>query len=124
MGTELKEEELEPDRARELIASERGQVLDLRGDEEFAAESIAGAVRPENEDIETALESLDDDQPVLVVCEDGKRSAEVAKDLRDRGYQAAAIKGGMKAWTGDKLPVLPRESEEFHGPRRPGPLGM
>jgi rhodanese-related sulfurtransferase len=121
---QLQEEELAPDQARQLIASERGQVLDLRGDEEFAEDRIAGAVRAENEDIDAALESLDEDRPVLVVCEDGKQSAEVAEDLRERGYQAATIKGGMKGWTGDKMPTLPRESEEFHGPRRPGPLGQ
>jgi len=125
MGSEaLKDEELEPDRARELIATEGGQVLDLRGDTEFAEGRIAGSVRPEGEDIDAALESLDEDQPVVVLCEDGKRSAEVAEDLRQRGYQAAIVKGGMKAWAGDKMPTLPREAEEFHGPRRPGPLGQ
>lgn len=125
MGSEeLKEQELEPDRARELIASEGGQILDLRGDEEFAEDRIAGAVRPEGEDIDSALESLDEDRPVVVVCEDGNRSSEVAEDLRERGYQAAIVKGGMKGWTGDKMPTLPREAEEFHGPRRPGPLGQ
>jgi rhodanese-related sulfurtransferase len=124
MGSEkLEDRELEPGRARELVASEGGQVLDVRGDEEFLADRIAGAVRAESEDIDAALEALDQDQPVLVVCEDGKRSAEIADDLRERGYQAAAIKGGMKAWTGAKMPTLPREAEEFHGPRRPGPLG-
>jgi rhodanese-related sulfurtransferase len=121
MGSEqLKEEELAPDRARELIASEGGQVLDLRGDEEFATYHIAGAIRPENEDVETALESLDEDRPVVVVCEDGERSAQVAADLRERGYQAATIKKGMKGWTGDKMPTIPRETEEFHGPRSSG----
>lgn len=124
MGSqELDQRELEPDRARKLIASEGGQVLDLRGDEDFAEDRIAGAVRPENEDLDAAIESLDEERPVVVVCEDGKRSAEVADDLRERGYQAAVIKGGMKGWTGDKMPTLPREAEEFHGPRRPGPLG-
>ena len=123
MGAELEEENVKPDCARELIASERGQVLDLRGDEEFAADRIAGAVRPSGDDIETALESVDEDRPVLVICEDGKRSSEVAADLRERGYQASVVEGGMKAWIGDKLPTLPRESEEFQGPRRSGPLG-
>lgn len=124
MGSErLKEEELEPDRARELIASEGGQVLDLRDDDAFAADHIAGAIRPDGEDIDSALESFDEDRPVVVVCEDGGRSAEVAADLRERGYQAAVLKKGMKGWTGDKLPTIPRETEEFHGPRRPGPIG-
>jgi phage shock protein E len=123
MGSELNEETLAPARARELIASEGAQTLDLRNDEEFAEAHIAGAVRPDDEDLDRALESLDEEKPVVVVCADGERSEEVAAELRDRGYEAAALKGGMKGWAGDKLPTIPRETEEFHGPRRPGPLG-
>jgi rhodanese-related sulfurtransferase len=123
MESELKEETLDPERARKLIASEGAQVLDLRDQDDFAEAHIAGAVRAEDEELDAALESLDQDRPVVVVCEDGKHSSEVAEDLRERDYQAAIVKGGMKAWAGDGLPVLPRETEEFHGPRRPGPLG-
>lgn len=112
----MKDETLEPGRAREVIAGERGQVLDLRDEEEFAEAHIAGAVRAEDGDIDAAVESLDEDLPVLVVCEDGKRSEEVAGDLRERGYQAAVIKRGMKGWHGDGHPTIPREAEEFHGP--------
>jgi rhodanese-related sulfurtransferase len=123
MESELTEETLDPQRARELIASEGVQALDLQDQDDFADAHIAGAVRAESGEIDSALESLDQDRPVVVVCADGKRSAEVVEDLRGRGYQAAVVKGGMKAWTGDGLPVQPREAEEFHGPRRPGPLG-
>jgi rhodanese-related sulfurtransferase len=123
MGSELNEETLEPERARELVASDGAQVLDVRSEDDFADSRIAGAIRAEGDELDSAIESLDQDRPVLVVCDDGKRSAEVAEDLRERGYEAANVKGGMKGWLGDKLPSLPRESEEFHGPRRPGPLG-
>jgi rhodanese-related sulfurtransferase len=121
---ELEEESLDPKRARELIARERAQALDLRDEDDFADAHIVGAVRADDEEIEAALEALDQDRPVMVVCADGKRSSEVAADLRERGYQAAVVEGGMKAWTGDSLPTQPREDEEFEGPRRPGPLGM
>jgi rhodanese-related sulfurtransferase len=120
---ELEKEELEPKRARELIASEGAQALDLRDQDDFADGHIAGAVRADEENLDDALASLSGDEPVVVVCGDGKRSSEIAADLRDRGFRATVIKGGMKGWFGDKLPTQPREDEEFHGPRRPGPLG-
>jgi rhodanese-related sulfurtransferase len=123
MESEQVEEELDAERARELIASDGAQTLDLREEDEFAAAHIAGALRAEQDEVEGALESLSQDSPVVVVCADGKRSSEVAADLRERGFQATVIKGGMKAWSGESLPTLPRETEEFHGPRRPGPLG-
>jgi len=121
---ELKEETLDPEQARKLIASEGAQAVDLREEDDFADGHIAGAVRAEEGDLEEALESLSEERPVVVVCADGKRSPDVAADLREHGYQAAVVKGGMNAWTGDSLPTQPREDEEFHGPRRPGPLGQ
>jgi rhodanese-related sulfurtransferase len=122
MAPEL-DESVDPKRARELIARDRVQAVDLRDEDDFASEHIAGAMRAEPDDLDQAGESLDEDRPVIVVCADGKRSAEAASDLRDRGFEAAAVKGGMKAWTGDGLPTQPREDEEFEGPKRPGPLG-
>jgi rhodanese-related sulfurtransferase len=110
-----------PKRAREVIASEGGQVLDLRGDDEWVDARIAGAVRGQGDDLEEAIESFDEDRPLLVLCTDGKRSEEIAGDLRERGFQAAAIKGGMKGWMGDGMPTMPRETEEFHGPRSTSP---
>ena len=121
MAEELNEETVEPKRARELIAREGGQLLDLRGDDEWVEARIAGAVRPEGDDLDATLESLDEDRPLLVICSDGERSAEVAGELRERGFQAASIKGGMKGWTGDSLPFLPRETEEFKGPSKTSP---
>lgn len=116
--------ELDPERARQLIAAEGAQALDLRGEDDFAAGHIAGAVRAGSEEIDEAtLEAVDSERPVMVVCEDGKRSSDAAAALRERGYEAAVVKGGMKAWGGDGLPTQPRENEEFEGPRRPGPLG-
>jgi len=124
-GDALKDEELDEEldakRARELIASEGGQALDLRDLDEWAEAHIAGAVRVEDDDVDAAVDSLSQDQPVVVVCANGKRSSEVAADLRERGFRAAALKGGMKSWSSDGLPTQPRETEEFEGPRRSGP---
>jgi rhodanese-related sulfurtransferase len=113
---ELDEQELDAKRARELIASEGCQALDLRGLDDWAEAHIAGAVRVDDGDLEGALGSLSEDQPVVVVCGDGKQSAEVAADLRERGFAAGILKGGMKSWTGAGLPTQPREAEEFEGP--------
>jgi rhodanese-related sulfurtransferase len=112
-GEELKDEELDAKRAREVIASDGGQALDLRGLDEWGEGHIAGAVRVEDDDLDGAIESLSEDHPVVVVCADGKRSAEVAADLRERGFSAAVLKGGMKSWSGDGLPTQPRDAEDF-----------
>jgi rhodanese-related sulfurtransferase len=113
---ELDQEELDAKRARELIAREGCQALDLRELDDWAEAHIAGAVRVDDGDVDAAVESLSSDRPVVVVCADGKQSADVAADLRERGFSAAVLKGGMKSWTGASLPTQPREAEEFKGP--------
>jgi rhodanese-related sulfurtransferase len=122
-SSELSEESLDPQRARELIASEGAQPLDLQDEDDYAEAHIAGAVWAQGRELDEAIESLSEEQAVVVVCADGKSSPEVAAELRERGFQAAVIEGGMKAWAGDRLPTQPREAEDFEGPRRPGPLG-
>ena len=119
----LEGDRLSPDKAREVVATARGQTIDVRDQEEYARGHIPGSINIPADELEQRVDELSDDGPVIVVCDSGKRSAEAAGQLRERGYEAASIEGGMSAWSSDKLPLQPAEDEEFHGPRRPGPLG-
>jgi rhodanese-related sulfurtransferase len=103
-----------PEDARELVASDEALVIDIRDEEEFGSGHIAGATRIEEEDLESRLEELGEVERIIVVCAKGERSAKVAESLRERGYEAANMKGGMEAWDG---PLQPAESDfEFEGP--------
>jgi len=121
---ELPAEALGAEQARELIAREGAQALDIRDDGEFADGHIAGATHASEEELEPRLDDLSKDAPVIVVCKDGERSAKVAEALREKGYEAAHVGGGMDAWSSEKLPLQPAEDYEYEGPRRPGPLGQ
>jgi rhodanese-related sulfurtransferase len=124
MGSErLDADRLSPEDAREAVATGGGTTVDLRDQDEFGSGHIAGAINIPADELDDRLDELPQDEPVIVVCDDGKRSAEAAERLRERGYEAASVEGGMHAWSGDSLPLQPAEDEEFHGPRRPGPLG-
>jgi len=113
---EIGEEPLSPRDARQVIAAEGGQVLDIRDRGEFSGGRIAGSLHSDEDEIDAHLEELSKDEPVVVVCSDGERSAAVAEKLREDGFEAASIDGGMRAWTSAKMPLQPRESEEFEGP--------
>lgn len=102
------EEKLEPEEARKVVASGDAVLLDIRGDEEWHEKRIAGAHRASEEDMDSALEELDSDQAVVIVCDDGERSAKVAGQLREDGRDAASIDGGMDAWAKD-FPTQPSE---------------
>jgi histidinol-phosphate aminotransferase len=63
-------------------------------------------------DLDDALEQIDDDQTVIVACEDGEESAEVADELRERGIDAVSLEGGMEAWRSDDMPMQPSRDPE------------
>jgi rhodanese-related sulfurtransferase len=120
----LEAEQLAPEDAREVVATQRGQAIDLRDREEFAQGHIPGAVNVPEEELSERVDELSKDLPVIVVCADGDRSGRVVAQLRERGFEAASVKGGMKAWGGEDMPLQPAEDEEFQGPARSGPLGV
>jgi glyoxylase-like metal-dependent hydrolase (beta-lactamase superfamily II) len=92
---------------REML--ERGEpvtVLDVRPEEQRAEWAIPGSV---HFDAYGALKAKDpnamegaelpEGQPVVNVCAAGNSSAVAAEQLRDRGFEAYTLKGGMKAWS-------------------------
>jgi rhodanese-related sulfurtransferase len=101
------EESLEPDDARKLIASDDATLLDIRGDDDWHEKRVAGAMRASEENLDSTLEELDSDRAVVIVCEDGERSATLAAQIREQGRDAAYIEGGMDAWAKEKLPTQP-----------------
>jgi rhodanese-related sulfurtransferase len=103
------EEQLEPEQARELVATDEVTVLDIRDDEGWREKRIAGSRQVDPEAIDEALEDLDEDRAVLIVCSDGKRSAELAGKLRDDDRDAASIEGGIEAWEKKDFAMQPSD---------------
>jgi rhodanese-related sulfurtransferase len=101
------DEALDPEQARELIASNEVTVLDIRPEDEWHDKRVPGSRRIEESDLDAAVEELDEDRSVLIVCEDGEQSAGIAARLRDGGREAACIEGGMNAWEKEKLAMQP-----------------
>ena len=79
-------------------------VLDVREPDEWAAGHIAGALHVPMNDVPNRLayspDLLSPDTPVVVVCKVGGRSAQVTAWLRNQGYDARNLHGGMLAWAG------------------------
>jgi rhodanese-related sulfurtransferase len=107
--------------ARELVAGAEGgraAVVDLRGEDDFGEGHIPSATRiedPSAEDLEQVERGSAEVEWVLLVCEDGKRSAERARELAGGGRDVGWLEGGMKGWSG---PLQPRPEVEFEGPKK------
>jgi rhodanese-related sulfurtransferase len=109
-------------RARVLIAGGEAKVIDIRSVEEWrAVGNIPGARRVPEDELDSRLDEIPKDQQLIVVCGDGGRSADVAAQLRDRGYDAASIEGGMEAWEDENQPLQPSEDPDI--PARPARTG-
>jgi rhodanese-related sulfurtransferase len=93
-------------------------LLDVREPEEWTAGHIAGALHvPMNQLPKTLADAPDllpADDPVVVVCKVGARSAQVTAWLRQHGYNAVNLDGGVLAWAGAGRPL---EAEDGGPPR-------
>ena len=75
-------------------------LLDVRREDEYAEEHIAGAILLPNEEIGTTRPEIlpDLDTPIYVYCRSGRRSLEAAKKLAAMGYTVLDF-GGIVDWT-------------------------
>lgn len=93
-------------------------ILDVREPDEWAAGHIAGALHVPMNEVPHRLAydpgPLSANTAVVVVCKVGGRSAAVTAWLRNQGYDAVNLEGGMLAWHGAGRPM---EAED-DGPAR------
>ncbi len=75
-----------------------GVLLDVRTEEEFKADALAGARNIPYDQLETkaAAELPDRDTPVKLYCRSGRRSAIAATTLRRLGYTRIYDLGGLE----------------------------
>lgn len=95
--------EIGVEEAEELLAAdERWCVLDIRSGEETARSTYPGAatipLRRFEEDPDGSCEELDRSRAYLVMCHTGDRSRDLVDLLEERGFEAANLDGGWRAY--------------------------
>ncbi len=96
--------EVSPERAREL-AREGRELIDVRNPDEHEAGHIAGDRSIPFDRLKEEADQLPDDEPVVLYCRSGDRSAAAAQALRASGYDAYSVEGGILAWQEHGLPI-------------------
>lgn len=82
------------------------RVIDVREYPEYAAARIEGARLIPSAEIAKRAQELDRDEPLVVVCRSGRRSAMALENLRKIGFNnAVQLEGGMDAWEKEGLPT-------------------
>ena len=74
------------------------QVVDVRYPNEWEAGRIDGAIHIPGDYLDERVGELDQDRPIVTVCKSGNRSSAAAEWLREEGFDAENLDGGMEAW--------------------------
>lgn len=84
------------------MAKKDAQILDVRTPEEFNQGHLSNAMHAnwnEKDEFIRRIEALDKDVPVYIYCLSGRRSAEAANLMREKGFsQVTELQGGINAW--------------------------
>ena len=88
------------------------QFVDVREFYEFDAGHIEGSVHIPLRTLPGRFDTLDRERPIIVACQIGQRSALAADFLRERGFDAHNLEGGMTLWASKGLPFVSNLGDE------------
>lgn len=96
--------------ARDLVRS-GAQLIDVRENNEWNAGHAPQALHVPSGQINAKVNRLKKDKDIIVVCRSGNRSRGVTSQLRQMGYEAFNLSGGMRAWQSAGGQVLDRRGK-------------
>lgn len=92
------ETEITPKEAKEILALGKAIALDVREKEEIEFASIGEHTWIRLGELEKRFSELPRGKKIIVVCRSGSRSATATDFLRDKGFNAVNLAGGILAW--------------------------
>lgn len=81
-------------------------ILDVREPDEFAAGHVPGSLNVPLGQVGKWAQGRSKDEPVLVICQTGRRSLRASEELTHQGFtRVSNVEGGFRAWHERGLPV-------------------
>ena len=87
--------------ANEALRRDDLFLLDVREQDEWRAGRVDGSHHIPLRELGPRQAEIPTDRPVLCVCRSGSRSGMVVRALRDAGYDAHNLDGGLHGWVAD-----------------------
>lgn len=88
-------------------AGENLTLLDVREDWELGVASVPDILHIPMGQVADRVGELERDKTVIVLCRSGRRSLEVARFLKQNGFDAVNLAGGILAWSRDVDATIP-----------------
>lgn len=94
--------------ATTMINRQNALVLDIRDKADFKAGHLVNAVNIPYASLAQRMNELDKERerPIVLVCKTGQTVSMAGKMLREKGFNAVRMKGGMMEWNSQNLPVV------------------
>ena len=89
--------------------------LDVRERYEWDAGHLAGSVHIPLMELPQRLNDVPSDRTVIAVCQIGQRSELAANFLREHGYTAHNLEGGLAQWLAAGLPLKDESGQLVDG---------
>ncbi len=90
------------------LAQSNSQLLDVRTSEEYQSGHLSNALLADwnnQNEFKTRVQSLDKNKPVYTYCLSGARSGAATQWLRENGFTAYNLAGGINAWKKSDKPI-------------------
>jgi rhodanese-related sulfurtransferase len=81
-------------------------MLDVREAREWEAGHVEGAIWVPMGELERARFELPMNRRIACICRSGQRSARAVVQLKEWGFDAANVVGGIKAWVAEGKPIV------------------
>jgi rhodanese-related sulfurtransferase len=82
------------------------RILDVREDDEWQAGHIEGAQHIPLGELGERVGELSKESRIVAVCRSGGRSGAAVRGLKQLGYNAENLDGGVTAWSKAGLPLV------------------
>ncbi len=104
--------EVGPQEAKKILEEEKDKVilLDVRTPQEHAQIRIPDSILIPLDELRYAFQNLPKDKKIIVYCRSGERSAFATYFLRQMGYEAYNLAGGILTWPYETESGIPSKS--------------
>jgi hydroxyacylglutathione hydrolase/adenylyltransferase/sulfurtransferase len=102
--------EVDPARVAEWLAEDSApQLIDVREPYEREAGRIADSRHIALVELTAQAASVERERAVVFYCRVGSRSDMAAQAFRAAGYEAYSLRGGLRRWADEGLPLEPQD---------------
>lgn len=91
-----------------LVNADQAVILDIRSKKDFDAGHIVDSIHIPRDKVaaQTAALEKHKDKTIVVVCDSGITAGPVCTQLKQAGFNAMRLSGGISSWRHDNLPTV------------------